>query len=214
MMFVINVVKGPFRTYVFPMRLTKDQAAKNRREILETAERLFRERGFDGVGVADLMKEAGFTHGGFYNHFGSKEELAAETCAVSFERAAEELAEKLASGRARAWRELVTGYLSPEHRDDPSTGCTASALAADVARQGAEVQASFANGLERLIELVAAREMAAEPELGKAAARERAIQTWCELVGAVVLSRSVARAGPELSEEILDAARRRVLRGG
>src|SRR5689334_16944846 len=98
MMSVINVVKGPFPTYVFPMRLTKEQAAKNRREILETAERLFRERGFDGVGVADLMKEAGFTHGGFYNHFGSKEELAAETCAASFERATEEIAAKLAGG--------------------------------------------------------------------------------------------------------------------
>lgn len=194
------------------MRLTKEQAAQNRREILETAERLFREHGFDGVGVAELMKEAGFTHGGFYNHFGSKDELAAEVCAASFERLGAKIAERLEDGRARSWKELVSGYLSGEHRDDPAAGCTLAALAGDAARQCPEVQASFARGLERLIELFAAREQEAEPGLGKAAARERAMQIWSELVGALVLARAIARSSPKLSEELLAAARRRVLR--
>lgn len=211
---VINIVKGRSRPYLSTMRVSKERAAQHRRDILEAAERLFRERGFAGVGVADLMKEAGFTHGGFYNHFESKDALAAEACAAALTRATEELEATLGDGRAKAWKDFVARYASAEHRDDPAAGCTMAALAGDAARQGPEVQASFADGIERGIELLAAYLAEAQPELTRAAARERAIELWSALVGAVVLARATTRGRPELSEEILAAVRRRAQRTG
>ena len=138
------------------MRVTRQQAEDNRRTILEAAGRSFRERGFDGVGVADLMKAAGFTHGGFYNHFASKDALAAEACADALGRANAALADELRAGEARPWKRYLTQYLSAEHRDDPAGGCTLAALAADAARSGAGVQTSFAAGIEQVIAILAA----------------------------------------------------------
>src|SRR6266436_1770428 len=121
------------------MRLTKEQAAENRRQILEAAARLFREHGFAGVAVADPMKTAGFTHGVFYNHFRSKEALAAEACSTVIARSNAELAgalgRKTPGQKARAWRRYLEGYLSVEHRDAPGSGCVMAALAADGARR-------------------------------------------------------------------------------
>ncbi|WP_224248931.1 TetR/AcrR family transcriptional regulator [Hyalangium gracile] len=197
------------------MRLTQEQAAENRRKILETAGRLFRERGFDGVGVADLMKAAGFTHGGFYNHFPSKQALAAEACSGAFERSASKLACELEQAPARAWRDFLEHYLSPEHRDDPGQGCTLAALAADAGRQGKEVQESFSEGLEKVFALAQEHLSTAAPDKRKgteASTRERAIQMMSEVVGAVVLARAVAEADPELSDEILEASRRKFLK--
>jgi TetR/AcrR family transcriptional repressor of nem operon len=188
------------------VKLTKEQAAENRRQILETAARLFRERGFDGVGVADLMKAAGFTHGGFYNHFASKEALAEEACGAALEGANGALAESL-EGRRGAFAAYLAQYLSPAHRDDPATGCTLAALSADAGRQGKDVQARFAAALEEVIELTAA-ELA--PRRTRAA-RAQALQLWSEAIGALVLSRAVVAADPALSDEILAAARDQLL---
>jgi TetR/AcrR family transcriptional repressor of nem operon len=200
------------------MRLSKEQAARNRQAILDTAARLFRERGIDGVGVADLMKEAGFTHGGFYNHFPSKEALAAEACGLAFEAALSTLMETLAREKGRdgaALARYLDHYLSPEHRDDPGGGCPTAALAADAGRQGAPVQASYAAGIEALLEILVTHlprlksgRKAAEPP----AAREQALRTLSEMVGALVLSRAVAEANPVLSDEILETSRRRFKR--
>ncbi len=194
------------------MRLTKDQATDNRRRILEAAARLFREQGFAAVAVADLMKAAGFTHGGFYNHFRSKEALAAEACSTVIARSNAELAgalgRKTPGQKARAWRRYLEGYLSAEHRDAPGSGCAMAALAADGARRGKKVQASFAEGVEGVIEILAANLPRAKSGEGPAAARARAVRQWSEMVGALVLSRAVAGADPELSEEILAASRR------
>src|SRR5260370_1173166 len=209
MLSVINIERGS------TMRLTKEQAAENRRQILDAAARLFREQGFDGVAVADLMKAAGFTHGGFYNHFPSKEALAAEACSTAIARSNAQLAEALeqktpGQKKGKAWRRYVDSYLSAEHRDDPASGCSIAALAADAARQGKEVQASFAEGIENVIDILAAHLAKATPGETDATTRETAARKWSEMVGALVLSRAVAEADPALSKEILKASRRQV----
>src|SRR5580692_2128701 len=106
------------------LRLTREQAEQNRRLIVETASRMFRLQGVENVAVADVMKEAGFTHGGFYNHFKSKDELAAEAIASAFDVVASNLSEKLASGKnpKEALSSFVARYLSPTHRDTKSGG--------------------------------------------------------------------------------------------
>jgi TetR/AcrR family transcriptional repressor of nem operon len=193
------------------MRLSKEQAARNRQHIIDTASRLFRERGIDGVGVADLMKEAGFTHGGFYNHFSSKEALAAEACGAAFEGALSGLMEALDQGRGgsgAAFTQYVQQYLTPTHRDDLSGGCPMAALAVDAGRQAQEVQAAYAAGLEAVVS-VFARQLSQQKEDkgGDAASREHAMRLVSEMVGALVLARAVADADPALSEDILRASR-------
>jgi TetR/AcrR family transcriptional regulator, transcriptional repressor for nem operon len=198
------------------MRLTKEQAASNRQAILDAAGRLFRTRGFDAVSVADLMDEAGFTHGGFYNHFPSKEALAAEVTAASVGRSNAALAAGSgASANAKTLARYLEGYLSPRHRDDPSGGCTIAALAGDASRQSTAVQATFAEGIEALVAIVAGQLLEGTGEgpraKGKraiAATREKAMRVVSEMVGSLVLSRAVASANPALSDAILAASRR------
>ncbi|HEV2174142.1 MAG TPA: TetR/AcrR family transcriptional regulator, partial [Nitrospira sp.] len=129
------------------MRLTKEQATENRQSIIETAGRLFRESGFNGVSVADLMKAAGFTHGGFYNHFPSKEALAAEAALAGLQRSnttlTEALMDQAGSNHSALWP-YIEAYLSSAHRDNRADGCTIASLASDAARQDEQVQASFA----------------------------------------------------------------------
>ena len=140
------------------MKLTKEKAAENRQSIIETAGRLFRERGFDGVGVADLMKAAGFTHGGFYNHFPSKAALAAEAASLGMKRSTSKLLDTLmneerpgSSGLAKH----VEHYLSHEHRDDRAGGCTIASLASDAARGNRAIQAGFALGIDEELNTLA-----------------------------------------------------------
>jgi len=101
------------------LRLTKEQSEQNRQLIIETASRMFRLHGTENVAVADVMKESGFTHGGFCNHFKSKDELAAEAIASAFDVAANDLSEKLASEKnpQKALESYFARYLSPQHRD-------------------------------------------------------------------------------------------------
>src|SRR5258708_17154104 len=105
------------------MRLTQAESERNRKQILEAAGRLFRERGFDGVGVDGLMKGAGFTHGGFYNHFASKEELEAEASAAGIAKTIAALVEAVSDPRKGAWGRFVRDYLCAEHRGGPAGGC-------------------------------------------------------------------------------------------
>jgi len=191
------------------VRLTQAQSERNRKQILEVAGRLFRERGFDGVGVDDLMKASGFTHGGFYNHFASKAELEAEASAAGTAQAEAALVESLSDPRKGSWERFVRGYLSAKHRREPGTGCTLGALAADAARKGPKVQAGFAEAVEGMAGALADH-IARRPSRGKRALarRGRALQMLSELVGALVLARAVAAADPALSDEILAANRR------
>jgi len=189
------------------MKLTRQQAESNRAAILEAAQRLFRARGFEGVGVADLMREAGFTHGGFYNHFHSKDALAAEACAKALGKANAAFADFLEHGKGDPLRRYFREYLSREHRDDPGSGCTLGALSADAARQEREVQAVFAEAIEEVIGIVADHLAKASPGQARAKVRARAMRQFNEMVGALVLSRAVARANARLSDEILSASR-------
>jgi TetR/AcrR family transcriptional repressor of nem operon len=134
------------------MRVSREQSVENRVKILQVAARLFREKGFDGVGIAELMKKAGLTHGGFYGHFSSKDELMAESC----ERAVDEL---LISHQARTedddrftpYQLFIAHYLSCEHRDNPGSGCLMAALGAEAARQSPLVKRAFTQGANRLL---------------------------------------------------------------
>ena len=201
------------------MKLTKEKAAANRQSVIETAGRLFREHGFDGIGVADLMKAAGFTHGGFYNHFSSKAALAAEAASLGLKNSHSKLSDVLmneqrpgSSGLAKH----VEHYLSPEHCDDRAGGCTIASLAGDAARGNEEIQAGFAPGIEEELDIFASYFAKSDSkDQGSAfSARERAIQLVSELVGTVILARAVARANPSLSDQILQASRRHLLGKG
>jgi TetR/AcrR family transcriptional regulator, transcriptional repressor for nem operon len=193
------------------MRLTQEQATENRQRIIETAGRLFRESGFNGVSVADLMKAAGFTHGGFYNHFPSKEVLAASAALAGLQRSnatlTETLREQAGSDHSALWP-FIQAYLSPAHRDNRADGCTIASLASDAARQDEQVQASFAQGIDEELDILAsyfAKTPAQEQEDRLASARERAVQLLSELVGAIILARAVAQVNLSLSDEILEA---------
>lgn len=185
------------------MRVTKENAELNRRRILETASRLFKTQGIDNVSVADLMKAAGFTHGGFYNHFESKADLAAETVRFAFEQALGDIAkdDPASIGASDAMADRLAQYTSSEHRDDPGGGCPTGALPVDVGRQSVEAQRAFAEGLERYLDLIEGT------EAGHERTRGRAIVTLATLVGSIVLARAVREADHDLSSEILHAVR-------
>jgi TetR/AcrR family transcriptional regulator, transcriptional repressor for nem operon len=183
------------------MKISKAQVEANRARIVETATDLFRARGYDGVGVADLMAAAGLTHGGFYRHFEAKTDLMAEAACKGFEQ----LAAK-AGGIGAA--DFVADYLSRRHRDAPGDGCAMAALAGDTARQPDAVKEEFAAGIERLLEALAAADGAEGSDAP--AARARRIAAMSQMVGAMVLSRACPDdAG--LADEILEVSRQALL---
>jgi TetR/AcrR family transcriptional repressor of nem operon len=184
------------------MKVTKQQAQANRARIVETASTLFRERGYDGVGVADLMAAAGFTHGGFYKHFGSKTDLMAEAAACG-------LANSMDAVISRDLTDFMSHYVSREHRDNPGSGCTMAALCADAARQPESVKAAFAAGIEHQLSAPARKEQPPhESETDEM--RARRIVLMAQAVGAVVLSRSCPDDSL-LADEILDVCRAHIL---
>jgi TetR/AcrR family transcriptional regulator, transcriptional repressor for nem operon len=183
------------------MRVTREQAAANRERIIETAGELFRSKGFSGIGVADIMQAADLTHGGFYGHFASKDDLIAQASRRSMLRTERNWRKAVAEAGGDAFSTLLTRYLSPRHRDDPGHGCAFAALSGDAARCGKPVREAFAEGLEPLIDILSGLVGGRT----KAARRRKAIAALSELIGALMLSRAVGDA--ELSDEILDAGR-------
>lgn len=179
------------------MKVSKEQVRENRMRIVETASELFRERGYDGVGVAELMSAAGLTHGGFYKHFGSKADLLSEAMSCGFMRSAERSA-----GVDR--ETFVEYYLSRQHRDEMGKGCVMSALGADAARQSEAIKATFAAGIEAQIATLTNEKVAGGPS------RADLIDTIAHLVGALVLSRACPDSSA-LADEILDVCRSRIL---
>jgi TetR/AcrR family transcriptional repressor of nem operon len=180
------------------VRVTREQAAANREKILEVAGALFRERGFDGIGVADIMKRAGLTHGGFYGHFASKDDLAAEITARVLGRSG--WMERLTGTQKPSFSDLVRQYLSPRHRDDPGRGCLFAALGSDVVRQPRSVRRAFTEGLRLRVDALARL----APGRSAAARRQKSLATMAGLVGALILSRAVD--DPKFSDEILEVA--------
>ena len=184
------------------MRLTRDKATSNRKQIVEAAATLFRARGLDKVSLTDVMQEAGFTHGGFYNHFSSKEELAAEAVACAFKEFTGNLAMVLNAADApdNAFAAAIAGYLALAHRDASGGGCPTAALIMDSARGGEKVQAAYADGIETYLDLFADR-LGGEP----AEAKRHAMVMLSGMVGALAIARAVKDARPALSAEILDS---------
>ena len=177
------------------MRVSREKAAENRERIVDTASRLFREKGFDGVGVDAIMSGAGLTHGGFYGHFGSKDDLAAEAVLRALERSAEK------QGRHANLTELVSEYLSERHCADRGNGCAIAALGADVARRHDGVRRGLTEHVRGQLDRFT-RLLRNGP---RARRRKRAIVTLAGMVGALTLAR--AADDPALSKEILAAAR-------
>lgn len=182
------------------MKVTREEARRNREKVVEAAARRFRERGFEGIGVAELMKEAGLTHGGFYGHFDSKEQLMAEAVELALVRSRERWARRAASSPEDPLGALARMYLTTRHRDEPGDGCVMSALATDVSRQGAPVRRAFSAGVRSSFEFLAGLMKGASP----AARRRKAIATYASWVGALVLARAVAD-DDALSREILSS---------
>jgi len=187
------------------MRVSRQKAVENRERIIDAAGALFREKGFNGIGVADIMKAADLTHGGFYGHFASKDDLVAQASRRAMARAATNWGKVTADAPRNPYAALLNHYLSPRHRDDPGQGCAFAALSGDAVRCGKPVRAAFASGLEPLIEVIAK----AIPGRSKAMRRRRAVAAVAELVGALILARAVDDAA--LSAEILSAARQELL---
>lgn len=190
---------------IYAMKVSKSQAAEHRAGIVDSAARLYREKGLSGVGVAEITRDAGLTHGGLYRHFASKDALAREACLRAFEwtitplDGLEQDSEASSSARLQA---MVDSYLSTSHRDHPGEGCPAAALATDAARAGPEMSEVFAQGVERNIQRFM-RVLEGEP----APKRARTMVMLSGMVGALVLARATAAGNPALSAEILQTLR-------
>lgn len=188
------------------MRVSKEQAARNRERILVSAARLFREQGIVGTGVDSIAQAAGLTHGSLYSQFGSKEAIAAE--AIRFAVARGKRAWQRASRGERSKKSLaaiVGDYLSPAHRDSPGRGCVMAALGTDIARQPPAVRQAFTRELREVFDLLAGLMPAA-----KASRRyEDAIAVFAGMAGALTLARAVSDEA--LSGLILQATAKRVL---
>jgi TetR/AcrR family transcriptional repressor of nem operon len=197
--------------------VSREQAAENRRAIVAAAAQLFRERGVEAVGLNELMKHAGFTQGGFYNHFESKAALVAEVLASAIAEGNGEFA-KMARApvdeSTTALGRYIRWYLSQAHRDNIDHGCPVAGFAGDAPRLGAGAQSHFAGGLDDQVTILAGLIAESGPLAvagERRTLRERAISLHCEMLGALVLSRSVAQAAPALSNEILENVLRDVL---
>lgn len=183
------------------MRVSREQAVENRKRIVKTAGRLFREKGFDGIGVADLMKAAGLTHGGFYGHFDSKEALAAEAIDEALHGSVTRWKKRVADNPDAPLAALVDYYLSDDHRDSTALSCPIAALASETKRQGERVRQAYGEGANGLIDVLAET----MPEDTPDARRQSALVAFSAMVGAVMLSRAVADRS--FGDEILQACR-------
>jgi TetR/AcrR family transcriptional repressor of nem operon len=191
------------------MKVSREKAAENRERVIEAAAALFRARGFDGIGVAEIMKAADLTHGGFYGQFSSKDDLIAQASRHTLERSAAKWQRIVAEAGGRPYAALLKNYLTPRHRDQPNRGCAIAALGTDVARSGSrDVRETFAEGLESLLGILAESASGAG---SKAARRRKAITAMAALVGAVTLARAVGDSA--LSDEILATVQRELLAG-
>jgi TetR/AcrR family transcriptional regulator, transcriptional repressor for nem operon len=180
------------------MRYPPEETAEKHARILEQASILFRERGFPGVSVSEIMKATGLTHGAFYNHFESKEDLISKSIEDASAKALDSMNESAASGETVP--QYVGGYLTEQHRDDSGNGCLMAALASEIAREPS-AQPAFTRHVEGMLK-------AFTGSLAKAKrknARRDAIHALSSIVGAIMLARAVD--SPELSEEILREVR-------
>jgi TetR/AcrR family transcriptional repressor of nem operon len=170
------------------MKVSREQMAENRLRILDSAGQLFREKGFEAVAVAEVMNAAGLTHGGFYGHFESKDDLVAQTLARALEANADSKLDLDA---------YIDSYLSPAHRDNPGRGCPTAGLVAETRHQSPAARAAMTQGLRGHIE----RLSKACPGKTEGDKRQAAIASWAAMVGAVILARAID--DPDFSDEVL-----------
>jgi len=181
------------------MRVSRIKAAENRQTVIDVASRLFRDRGFDGIGLKDLMKAAGLTQGAFYKQFGSKEDLAAQASRRAMTSAFNRFSAAAAANPDDPLGAATALYLSTEHREERMDGCPVAALGSDAARQGADVKASFEAGIREYLEMLGLW-------VGEAEGKEpggKAMAILSTMVGAMVLSRAVN--DKQLSKQFLHA---------
>ena len=188
------------------MRYSREHKLETHARIVKKASVRLREKGAHGIGVADLMKEAGLTHGGFYAHFDSREALVIEAFGYAMDRAADrwrKVVEQIPPDKR--FSTIVEGYLTPTHRDDPGNGCTVPTLGAEIARESPKTRRAFAAKLEQMIDMIADQIPGVSPK----AARKQATAALATMMGTIVMSR-IAGSG-EFSDEVLSAGREAVL---
>jgi TetR/AcrR family transcriptional regulator, transcriptional repressor for nem operon len=188
---------------IYPLKVTKEKATENRAALVHAAGRLFRERGIDGVGVAEISKKAGLTHGALYAQFPSKEALAAEAFASALKPGLSKMTADR-GGRAATLTDFLDDYLSLDHRDNLAAGCPMSASASEIARQDKMVGERFSEGFGQFAALI---ERGLGASAVKADKRQRALAIMAAMIGGVAASRAVAKAEPRLSNQILRAVR-------
>jgi TetR/AcrR family transcriptional regulator, transcriptional repressor for nem operon len=181
------------------MRYSASETARKHDRILNEAARLFRERGFEGAGVADIMQSAGLTHGAFYAHFDSKSALAADALARAFAQSDDHIYVATAD-KADPKQAFLDSYLSRKHREHTGAGCAIAALGPEIARDPS-LRAPFTAQIKRMIAGMAERFRWRR----KKASRQNAIHLLSAAVGALVLARAVD--DPALSDEILASVR-------
>ncbi len=179
------------------MGYSRAQKARTHKRIVAIAAKRFREKGLAGFGIAELMKEAGLTVGGFYKHFDSRDHLVAEAVSSAFGGWKRRVDAAASGGPPVSYEKLIDDYLNQAHRDNPGTGCAFSALAPEIARSDKRTRALASEQVRNDIQLIAAL----LPEKDKRTARSRAILTFSALVGAMALARAVSDEA--LSREIL-----------
>lgn len=190
------------------MRYSREHKQETHDRIVRKASVRLREKGAHGIGVADLMKEAGLTHGGFYAHFDSREALVIEAFGYAMDRSMEhwrKITDEVSPEKRLAL--IAEAYLSAFHRDNPGHGCSIPALGAEIARESSKARKAFAGKLEEMIELLADY----IPNLPRKAARKQAIATLATMAGSMLLARIAGSS--ELSEEVLKAGRDSALEG-
>jgi TetR/AcrR family transcriptional repressor of nem operon len=180
------------------MRVSKDTMAEHREQIIAAAANRFRERGFDGISVADLMKEVGLTHGGFYGHFSSKEELVALASLRAMRDTATKWRKVIDEASGDPMEALVKSYLSLRHHDHPQTGCLFAALGSDLSRQPSSVKDAATEGQQEFLDLLGR----IVPGKTNAARRKKAIVVLSSMIGGMILARTASN--PKLRQEVLD----------
>ena len=191
------------------MRYSREHKQETHARIVRKASIRLREKGAHGIGVADLMKEAGLTHGGFYAHFDSREALVIEAFNYAMDRATERWRRVVAEmPPEKRLSTIVDGYLTAAHRDDPGQGCAVPSLGAEIARESPKTRRAFSLKLDQMIDMMADQIL----DVPRKTARRQAMATLATMMGTIVMSR-IAGNG-ELSEEILSSGREAVLGRG
>ena len=182
------------------MRVSRIQAAENRQTVINVASRLFRERGFDGIGLKDLMEGAGLTQGAFYKQFESKEDLAAQASRRALESASQRWSAAIAENPDDPLGAVIAFYLSAGHREEKLDGCPVVALGSDAARQGTGVKAAFEEGIKAYLEVLGPL----LPKTDGEDSNRKAMVVLSTMIGAMTLSRAVN--DPDLAQAFQNAA--------